>query len=710
MKNEILTEEIIRIQEIMGIPTNLIMEATPNVAFAEKSAKELWATIERIFGKELEQGTEKGLENTIKRLELAVGKENVEELERIIKGSDNFKTKKTNIINHLSNDDIIQKSILEKLKFNNLYKLEIEFFRDKFIRNPEIKKFLDDVYTKCLNKKNGDINEANKLMRRALSSVNFPEESLERYLDTSEISKSGFSGWKIELKNVEPPPKVELSDILGIDPETGLEWEGPSTKKDPNKESIGSIIRKTGKNIQTLKASDDLKWLNKKVASNISILNTVRPAINDCLIRYEQRTLTNVQKIENIFEDIIRTTKKYKGGDLKSLTSDVVSTELRDISQKISRIQGIFQADKTLLYNEIELSLLKNIGEEGKDKIPVIMKEMRRVDPFRATLYEGETRLSRSYFFTFLDNTATQQTLYNVGRIIKSIFTGKWGELLSEIKQLTTRVSTFLATGSPKTWEEIFKYFDDYGLGRGLWKLYQHVWFATHVGLPLAMATWHTLENMFLLATSKWFGDEKGTPEKDFTDNLKNDFLSQYTGYPLGLGNNDDINAATIAIGFLAPGHIFLDDIVNWAGIKLNQLERGELRPENTPKEVFKILTKPVTEKFIQAVNSPTAKEAETAITGIIKDTKNKVNNVVDKSEELLDKGKESVQSYSVYLFFKNYPCYEAKADKSYGDRGVTIEGNILTYKSSETKNFYNAIIKPDGLYWEQNGLKLTCP
>jgi hypothetical protein len=61
-------------------------------------------------------------------------------------------------------------------------------------------------------------------------------------------------------------------------------------------------------------------------------------------------------------------------------------------------------------------------------------------------------------------------------------------------------------------------------------------------------------------------------------------------------------------------------------------------------------------------------------------------------------------------LFFKNYPCYEAKADKSYGDRGVTIEGNILTYKSSETKNFYNAIIKPDGLYWEQNGLKLTCP
>ena len=98
MKKKVLTEEIIRIQKMMGVPTKLIMEAGPGGAIAEKGAKELWATIEKLFTRELERGTEEGLEKTLERLESVVGRENVEALERIIKGTEKLETKKTNII------------------------------------------------------------------------------------------------------------------------------------------------------------------------------------------------------------------------------------------------------------------------------------------------------------------------------------------------------------------------------------------------------------------------------------------------------------------------------------------------------------------------------------------------------------------------------------------------------------------------------------
>ena len=49
MKKKVLTEEIIRIQKMMGVPTKLIMEAGPGGPYAEKGAKELWATIEKLF-------------------------------------------------------------------------------------------------------------------------------------------------------------------------------------------------------------------------------------------------------------------------------------------------------------------------------------------------------------------------------------------------------------------------------------------------------------------------------------------------------------------------------------------------------------------------------------------------------------------------------------------------------------------------------------
>jgi hypothetical protein len=262
MKNKILTEEIIRIQKIMGVSTNLIMEASPNTTvFAEKGAKELWATIERIFTKEGEELTDQGLKNTIRRLKDVVGKESVEDIEKIMNGSDNLRTKKTNIINSLSKDEIIQKNIVDKIESNNLFKKEIEFLRDKYIREPQIKSFLDDVYIKCLKKKSGDVKEAKELMRRAISAsgLNFPKESLERYLDTSTANKVGLTGWDIKLANVEAPTKLETRNFVkNIDPTTGLEWESPAfngVNEDINKFQI--LLKKYGLNkaIEWLKDS-----------------------------------------------------------------------------------------------------------------------------------------------------------------------------------------------------------------------------------------------------------------------------------------------------------------------------------------------------------------------------------------------------------------------------------------------------------------------
>ena len=261
MKNKILTEEIIRIQKIMGVPTNLIMEAAPNIPFAEKGAKELWATIERIFTKEGEELTDQGLKNTIRRLKNVVGEESVEDIEKIMNGGDNLRTKKTNIIDSLSKDEIIQKNIIDRIESNNLYKKEIEFFRDKYIREPQIKSFLDDTYAKCLNRMNGNLKDANNLMRRALSvsTVNFPKEALERYLDTSTANKVGFDNWNIKLENVEAPPKIETRTFVkNIDPTTGLEWESPAwneVNEDLNK--FQRLLKKYGLNraIEWLKDS-----------------------------------------------------------------------------------------------------------------------------------------------------------------------------------------------------------------------------------------------------------------------------------------------------------------------------------------------------------------------------------------------------------------------------------------------------------------------
>ena len=591
-------------------------------------------------------------------------------------------------------DDFLR-AIDNPVTYDLLTSAEKKLFGEIVAQNTKI---VDDVYKALVTnfmKKSG-----NKGTEKALISV--ISDELESGKTIREILTEMDEGIEDIFKN-----EVVANKIIGKVRELRLNkfttevqsLVKPSTALQPT-------IQKVGKKIATLSPSDDLKWLNRKLASNITLTNILRPMINDSLIKYTQKTIKSAEKIEdtieNIFQDILRTTNKVSG-DLRNINIDEIITELRNTAQKIDIIQETFEADKSALYDEIEKALMENIDETSKIKIPEIMKTMRKEDPFRV-LEEGEKWYSRSYVLEFLDNTATQQTLYNVGRIIRNIFRkSKWGELVKDIQLLISRIPALLLTGSPKTWGEVLKYFGDIGPKKGLVLFGKHLWFATHIGLPLMMATFHTLENLFLLMTSPIFGIEKGTLKKDYMDNIKNDFLSQYRGYPFGIGNDDfddDINVATVVIGLLSPGHVFLDDVAKWVGNKLDSAERGELRPDATPAEVVRLfvkykISKPLQEKLREAVKSKTVKEAEQ----IIKDATESVSSNAEKAKETIDntveKVKEKIQEISIVNDIKPAaPCLFTGG----WTVDLTEKDGYVTHNSDWSQKHYIDVTKKDGV------------
>ena len=158
------------------------------------------------------------------------------------------------------------------------------------------------------------------------------------------------------------------------------------------------------------------------------------------------------------------------------------------------------------------------------------------------------------------------------------------------------------------------------------------------------MATFHTLENLFWLITSPVFGTEKDSPQQDYMDNLKNDFLSQYRGYPFGIGNDDfddDINVATVVLGLLSPGHVFLDDVWKWGWDKITMAEQGKFRPDNTPDELVKFfvknkIEKPIQEAFIKALNSNNVQEGKKILEDAIESGKKGVEKTKEKATEVV--------------------------------------------------------------------------
>ena len=247
------------------------------------------------------------------------------------------------------------------------------------------------------------------------------------------------------------------------------------------------------------------------------------------------------------------------------------------------------------------------------------MKKLKEVDPFTIGSWE-----QKSWAIKALNNTSTQQTLNNIGRIIKN--TALWKkQVWNEIGELLSRVPAFLLTGAPKTIGDIQSYFVKYGDVRGFAKLTGDLWLATHVGLPLTMATVHMVYNFFQLIVSPFSGVERETIANDFITNLESDFANQYKGMRF-IYEEDEMNLLTIAWGLLSPGHIIGIDVYNWIAEITGAVERGEQRPKTEiPQQLREAFEKYKIPKSTQdsmmraIVTAPTAEEAEKMVEDFMK-------------------------------------------------------------------------------------------
>ena len=433
-------------------------------------------------------------------------------------------------------------------------------------------------------------------------------------------------------------------------------------------DEIAQVIKKTGKKLPSLTPSDDINWLNKFASSNVTVFNLIRRSINSALLRYEKKLLGNEEFIQKTFQDILRTTNKINDklkGKVSDIDSNELLTELRSISSKIKVIQDTFKTDIDALYKEIEEALKTNISDpEIKEMIPEFVEKLKKVDPFAKGSME-----EKSYALKFLNNTATQQTTNNIGRIIKNIFVNR-KEILTEVKQLASRLPAFLITGAPKTLDDIQGYFIKYGDVRGFVKLTKDIWLATHVGVPLTWATVHTIYNLLLLGFTSALGIERGTTWNDFVTNLEDDFLDQYKGLR-GVYDEDEMNLATIAWGLL-PGHMYGADFVSWLKEKADAAEKGELRPdEDIPEKLQKILDNNNIPKNVQETLK---KEIQTAPSE--EEAEKMVNDAIKKSKEGLTKIENSELGFKVFI---KTTWIENGKSQLHGNETYTKSGDIYT-------------------------------
>lgn len=215
MKKQRLNEELIRIQEMMGVSPKLIMEAGPVNPIVEKGAKQLWKTLEELFTGTIERGTEKSLEKTLEQLERVVGEENVAALKLISKGVEDVATKNAKIVNFLANNPVIKQNIERILEADRLYADALDKSIEKFLKDPEVKKTLDELYVSALERTEGNINDANEMLKQYLI-TDFSEKEINRYFESVRIFKGADGKFRIEPKVEPPKPKIE--DNVTSDP------------------------------------------------------------------------------------------------------------------------------------------------------------------------------------------------------------------------------------------------------------------------------------------------------------------------------------------------------------------------------------------------------------------------------------------------------------------------------------------------------------
>ncbi len=96
-------------------------------------------------------------------------------------------------------DSVISKGISERSDADAEYAKEVVKTYDKFIRDPEIKKYLDEMYSIALERSEGDLEYAQKMMRDILGKdVGIKE--LDRYLKTVEVKQLPTGSYEIKFK------------------------------------------------------------------------------------------------------------------------------------------------------------------------------------------------------------------------------------------------------------------------------------------------------------------------------------------------------------------------------------------------------------------------------------------------------------------------------------------------------------------------------
>jgi len=381
-------------------------------------------------------------------------------------------------------------------------------------------------------------------------------------------------------------------------------------------DEISKVIKKVAKDPKTQELDNvkNISWVNRFLSNRKTVFNLVRRTTNSALLRHEKKLLGNEEFIKRTFQDILQTTNKINNklqGDISKIDSNEIITELRSTASKIKVIQDTYKTDIDALYKEIEDALSDNVTDvKTKELIPEFMKKLKEVDPFALGSWE-----QKSWALKFLNTTSTQQTMNNIGRILKNTVSAK-KEVWTELRQLISRLPALLTTGAPKTIRDMQSYFVKYGDVKGITELTKDIWLASHIGLPLSMALVNTVYNFLLLAVTPISGVPRETLWNDYITNLQDDFLDNYKGLPF-IYDEAEMNLLTIAYGLLSPGHFLAGDVIDWIAEITGKVERGEQRPTiEIPQQLRDAfernnITQDTQDSMLNAIqNAPTADSA----------------------------------------------------------------------------------------------------
>lgn len=427
------------------------------------------------------------------------------------------------------------------------------------------------------------------------------------------------------------------------------------------KKELGSGLKtkiKKAADTGDIQGSKDLNRFKKFLASNKTIFNVFRRACNDLYIKFEKKTLDKVKQdetfIQQIYGDIVRTSDKIVGGTKPNV--DEIVIELRDISQKLKRISDENQSDFEKLVDEFQTQMKeKNLGPSSDAEFNEFFTNLKQYNPFR----ENSTTTEKSWALREWLNTSTSNTFESILNL-RFLISKQYEKCFQAIGDLISRIPLFLLTSSPKSFKEFSQYFTEYGALKGFWKLYQHLWLATKIGMPVFYALYDVVVNLMKLRFTKTEGEEGKF--KDAFDEFWGRYFQQL-GQEYKWRGSDEFSVGSVIAGILAPGHLVGKDLIDWFTKKTAKIESGKARPEITAQDMFNIarekgviLSKEAEESLKEQLEEfkqiSTEKQKEW-LENKVKEVENKFENVKSQAENVLNKIEGSEAGCKAFLVTK---------------------------------------------------------